>query len=153
MEYDFAKSKGIQLEKKIPEGTEVYGDPGMIFNIIKSVVNNGIEYTAHGGKIEIGMSESVREGYRTIYIKDNGMGMSQEKIDYIFRPESKLIDSTGSNNERGGGLGLVLTKEFIDKNGGEITVESTLDVGSEFRIALPEAPPEILEEEVKENSL
>ena len=150
METDFAMSKQVSLENKIPEGVEVYADAGMIFNVFQCIVHNGIKYSENGGKVEIGMTPPTRNGYKSVYVKDGGVGMSIEKMESIFRPESKLATSPGSEGEKGTGLGLLLTKEFIDKNNGEITVKSEIGVGSEFEIFLPEAHPEVSIEDPEE---
>jgi signal transduction histidine kinase len=69
-------------------------------------------------------------------IKDNDIGMNQNTIDKLFRIEEDH-SMPGTNNEKGTGLGLILCKDFIEKNGGKITVNSKINTGSEFKIWIP----------------
>ncbi|MBI9038623.1 MAG: ATP-binding protein [Bacteroidales bacterium] len=93
-----------------------------------------IKFTHNGGQITI--DSHINEDSVRLHITDTGVGMPPEVIDHLFQID-KDISSKGTNNEKGTGLGLILCKEFIERNGGSITVKSEVNMGSEFIILLP----------------
>ena len=93
-------------------------------------------FTNTGGRIEV-QSKDIGQ-FIEITVKDNGIGISKENIDKIFRID-KQYSTTGTANEKGTGLGLLLCKEFVEKNGGTIRVESTLNTGASFIFTLKKA--------------
>lgn len=152
-----AGAKNITIENTIPDDSAFFGDPNMVMNIIKNIFKNAVKYTNHGGKIEIAPTKDKnRPGFISFFIRDNGVEMPPEKIAGLFKVNT---DNTtpGTDGEKGTGLGLILTREFLDKNGGDIIVESEEGRGSRFIIYLPEEkqqeaePTENSEETVENN--
>ncbi len=118
-------------------------DNYMVSTIIRNLISNAIKFTPKGGLIEIGSkvnkpSEGLKpsEGYINIFLKDSGVGMNDDTLSKIFRIDEN-VTSLGTENEKGTGLGLILCKEFIEKHGGKIWVESELGKGSTFWFSLP----------------
>ncbi len=136
---DSADEKQIKLEIDMPdEGLMVYSDIHMLHTIIRNLLSNAIKFTFPGGTIKIAVERNDK--YLTIKVIDNGVGMTQDVLDMLFRIDSHYTTS-GTNNERGTGLGLILCKEFITKHGGEIHAESHEGHGSTFIFTLPYGPP------------
>lgn len=134
-----AVQKEITVENKIPEDAEIFADPGMSLNIIKILFKNAVKYSERGKKVEIGTpTEKTRSGFTAFYVKDEGVGMTAEKVSGLFKVNTNN-STPGTAGEKGTGLGLILTREFLDKNGGEIEVESKPGCGSTFTVFLPEA--------------
>lgn len=109
-------------------------ETGMIYTVIRNLVNNAIKFTSPGGlvKVETKQVESIIQ----VLVKDNGTGISEENLQKLFRIDVKY-KTTGTSGEKGTGLGLILCKEFVEKNGGKMTVESTINQGSTFGFTLP----------------
>ncbi len=133
---NMAKAKEITLVNNILEEQYVTADIPMLNTIIRNLISNAIKFTPNGGMIEIGTIDQPSEGSIVIYVKDSGMGMSDEIKEKLFKIDSK-ITNVGTNNEKGTGLGLILCKEFIEKHGGRIWVESEIGKGSTFNFSLP----------------
>ena len=133
---NMAKAKEITLVNNILEEQYVTADIPMLNTIIRNLISNAIKFTPNGGMIEIGTIDQPSEGSIVIYVKDSGMGMSDEIKEKLFKIDSK-ITNVGTNNEKGTGLGLILCKEFIEKHGGRIWAESEVGVGSTFKFTLP----------------
>ncbi len=137
------KKKNLSISINIPLDYVVYFDTNMLNTILRNLISNAIKFTNRGGNIEIGISNIGNIGHfsefsnvEVIYVKDNGIGMSEDILGKLFRLDEN-ISSLGTNEEHGTGLGLILCKEFLDKNGGKILVESELQKGSTFIILLP----------------
>ena len=129
-----AKMKEIELKCEIDRGIKVFADKSTIETVIRNLVTNAIKFSNSGGYVEVKAED--KNNFVEISIEDNGVGMSREIIDKLF----DLSDTTttrGTANEGGSGLGLVLCKEFVEKNKGEIRVESIKDKGSTFIFTLP----------------
>lgn len=128
-----AEKKGISLISNITEQTMFYGDPDMIDTVLRNLVINAIKFTSEGGTIKI---DSIDIGnYYEISVTDNGVGISDDVIDKLFKIDSN-VSTSGTMQEKGTGLGLILCKEFIEKNGGKIRAESQIGVGSKFKFTL-----------------
>ncbi|MDP2301355.1 MAG: HAMP domain-containing sensor histidine kinase [Ignavibacteria bacterium] len=131
-----AAKKNIQLINKIDSQTKVNADINMLRSVFQNLITNGIKYTETDGVVTISASE--REDLVEISITDNGIGMDSEQISNVF--QFKNINSTdGTLGERGTGLGLILCKEFIEKNSGKIWFESELGKGTKFFFTLQKA--------------
>ncbi len=129
-----ALSKNITLLYEPGDEIFSYSDLNMIQTVLRNLIGNAIKYTYRGGTIEI---KSVDQGIKTeISITDNGMGMDVKTRKNLFC-HNKQNSIYGTENEKGTGLGLVLCKEFIDKHGGHIRVESELGKGSSFIFDIP----------------
>ncbi|MBC7383462.1 MAG: tetratricopeptide repeat protein [Bacteroidia bacterium] len=126
--------KQIQLTNQVDEDTHVYGDINMLNLVLRNLLSNALKFTSDGGSVNI-ISED-EESYIKISVIDNGVGIAKEKISILFTEHSNS-STKGTGNEKGTGLGLMLCKEFVEKNGGEIWVESEEGKGSSFCFTLP----------------
>jgi two-component system, sensor histidine kinase and response regulator len=133
---NLAAKKKILLNNDIRQGDFVKADINMVHTVIRNLVSNAIKYTREGGSITLDASES--NGFYEVSVSDTGVGIKPENLQKLFR-----IDITytthGTADETGTGLGLILCKEFITKNKGDIWVESEFGKGSTFRFTLPKA--------------
>lgn len=129
-----AKKKNIDIINNIDPGLEIYSDENMLHTILRNLISNAIKFTGNNGKIEI--NQSVREFYVEISVSDNGVGMDQDTLDKLFRIDVS-VTTTGTDNEKGTGLGLILCKELAEKNGGSIYVDSWKGKGSTFKFTVP----------------
>ncbi len=136
-----ASNKNISLEINIDESLEVYADARTTSAIIRNLLSNAIKFTTSGGKITIAARE--KKDIVEIWVSDTGIGMKQEIIDKLFNIGEK-ISERGTAKETGTGLGLILCKEFAEKNNGKIRVESTPGKGSKFTFTLPKLNSPIL---------
>ncbi len=131
---DIAKQKTISITKDLPADTTVFADKAMISTVLRNLISNAIKFTHPGGEINISTKGNQRE--LTVSISDNGVGISKANISKIFLVDENYSTS-GTNNEKGTGLGLILCKEFIEKHEGKIWVESTEGKGSVFYFTIP----------------
>jgi two-component system CheB/CheR fusion protein len=131
---DTASIKAINLHHQIEENTSVFADSKMLLSIIQNIVSNAIKHTELGGKITV--TAKTKADKIIIQIKDNGIGMSEEIIKKLFVPQMKTLSAARKEN-KGAGIGLLLVKGFLEKNGGEIWVESNEGEGSSFYFTLP----------------
>jgi signal transduction histidine kinase len=129
-----AEKKNIDIKTNVPEEIIVFGDWDMIDFVIRNLISNAVKFTPAGGTVQIEAGEKDRTA--VISISDTGVGMTADQIGSAFTVgESR--SSKGTANEEGTGLGLILCKEFVERNNGELIVESTPGRGSTFRIILP----------------
>jgi len=129
-----AEKKNIDISMEIPENTWVYADENMIKSVLRNLVNNAVKFTHAGGKIKI---SSKKEGDSIVTsVQDTGIGMSKEKLDSLFQ-NGQHISASGTAKEKGSSLGLLICKEFVEKNGGEIRAKSEPGQGSTFEFFLP----------------
>jgi signal transduction histidine kinase len=106
----------------------------MLSTIIRNLISNAIKYTEPGGKITIGYENSPIEV--TFWVEDTGIGIPEQHIPLIFDTFANF-STPGTNYEKGTGLGLILCKEFVETQGGKISVESTPGIGSRFKFTIP----------------
>ena len=126
-------SKEIVLKSNFQQNLSVCADKKMISTVIRNLLSNAIKFTPKGGTINISSEEINLNGKKFIEttITDTGIGMSEVNVNKLFKIEHNYR-SKGTNNEAGTGLGLILCKEFIEKNNGTIKVKSEQNVGSRF---------------------
>ena len=129
-----AISKGISVLIEVDDNVEFYADIYSIKVVTRNLFNNALKYTKDGGEIVFSVSQNNKN--IDIYIKDNGIGMSKEKLDKLFRIEENQ-STPGTKGEIGTGLGLILCVEFINRNNGQLFVESEVGKGTIFKITLP----------------
>lgn len=130
-----AETKSISLEINIPDNMMIFADTNMLNTIIRNLVSNAVKFTNENGKIRIS-AEVYDDNFVMLMISDTGVGINEEDLDKLFRIDIHYTKK-GTNQESGTGLGLVLCKEFVEKNGGSITVESQTGVGSTFKMTFP----------------
>lgn len=129
-----AKSKNITLEYSCVANLEVFVDVNMLNTVLRNLISNAIKFTNVGGYIKV--SAELKQDQVEITISDNGIGINKEKCAELFSITSNTT-TLGTADENGSGLGLVLCKEFIQKNNGDIWVESEENKGSNFIFTLP----------------
>jgi len=127
-----AQAKNIRLESRVDQPFQVYADKDMANLVLRNLVANAIKFTPEKGKITIRAKEN--RSFIEISVTDTGVGISQENLDKLF---NEYYTSKGTANESGTGLGLMLCKEFVAKNGGQMRVESEEGKGSTFSFTLP----------------
>ena len=128
------KKKNISLSLEINESLIAFADSNMVEIIFRNLISNAIKFTRSSGKIII--ASKVTEKYIEINIIDNGVGIRPDVLNKLFKIDES-ISTLGTQNERGSGLGLILCKEFIELNGGKLTVNSKAGEGSVFSFSLP----------------
>jgi PAS domain S-box-containing protein len=131
-----ANDKGILLQNNILSPAMVYADMDMIQAVLRNLVSNAIKFCSQGDRITI--SAEIRASKLTIWVTDTGVGIASENIGKLFSTNN--FTTRGTTNEQGTGLGLLLCKDFVEKNGGTIGVESKQGEGSRFYFTLPVGP-------------
>lgn len=129
-----ARQKNIQLKNSIIKDYIVLAEEEMINSILRNLITNAIKFTHNGGIVDVKAEAIGNDLY--ISVTDTGIGMDKRTIQSLFDLVSKK-SRPGTNEEEGTGLGLILTKEFIEKNGGEISVKSEQGKGTTFTFNLP----------------
>ena len=130
-----AKVKRIELFVQIDGEQFVIADKNMLQSVIRNLISNAVKFTPNGGKVNIS-AESSANHMVMISVKDNGIGMTREILSNLFHIDAD-IKRPGTNNEKSTGLGLLLCKEFVEKLGGKITVESEPNKGTVFSFYIP----------------
>ncbi|MDD2797595.1 MAG: hybrid sensor histidine kinase/response regulator [Bacteroidales bacterium] len=134
LQKNIAKQKEIELTIDQNQPTIAFGDHNMIATVIRNLVSNSIKFTHSNGFIKV--TQQVKDSLIYVSVEDSGVGISPENIDKIFK-FNDYFNTKGTNNEHGTGLGLILCKEFVLQNGGEISVESTVNVGTKITFTIP----------------
>lgn len=129
------EQKKIELNINIPEKKKVFVDNNMAQLIFRNIISNAIKFSNIGGQIDV-VATQKSEDFIEIKIIDNGIGIPEEKKKNLFKID-KITSSVGTAGERGSGLGLILCKEFIEKHGCTIWLESEVGHGSTFYFTLP----------------
>ena len=130
-----AINKKIEITTYIPDGLVVFADCNMLQTIIRNLVSNAIKYTNKGGHISLSVKATNNKNIG-IAIHDTGIGMSRKMVDNLFRIDINA-NRKGTDGEPSTGLGLLLCKEFVEKHGGKIRVDSEEGIGSTFYFTLP----------------
>jgi len=131
-----AKNKKIELINNIPLKTEALFYPHLTSTIIRNLVTNAIKFSEDGSIIEINIMGNSNDNEFTIEIKDYGLGMEEKTLDKLFRIDQS-VSQNGTKGETGTGLGLIICKEFAEKQDGNIWAESEPGKGSSFCFTLP----------------
>jgi len=129
-----AARKNIKLVNNCTENVKAHADREMINTVVRNLMNNAVKFTPQFKSIEIGVR--TNNGFCEVYVQDEGIGISDMNIEKLFRIDQKF-KNTGTEGEKGTGLGLILCKEFVEKNGGEISVKSTEGKGTRFSFTVP----------------
>ncbi|MXV52869.1 tetratricopeptide repeat protein [Pedobacter sp. HMF7647] len=128
-----AEEKSIVIENSTCNGVMVKADSDHFDFIVRNLLSNAIKFTPANGKIWIDIEKA--ENYIGFTVKDNGIGIENDRLNEIFNMNN--VSTNGTNNERGTSLGLFMCKEFAEANEGTISVESSPGKGSAFRVTLP----------------
>jgi len=132
--HEMASGKRIDLINSIPDELTITADRNMIKTVLRNLVSNALKFTHKDGKVEVNAISIDKQV--EISVSDNGIGMTKENMGKLFRIDANLL-TNGTEDEKGTGLGLFLCKEFIEKHGGKIWVESEVGKGSVFKFILP----------------
>ena len=132
---DAADKKNISVSFDIPEDIKVFADIEMVSAIMRNLLTNAVKFTPRGGSIFVS-AKSGPDNLVEISVKDTGIGMNQHMIDNLFRLDVNA-NRKGTDGEASTGLGLVISKDFVEKNGGQLWVESEEGIGSTFSFTLP----------------
>ena len=130
-----AEAKKIHIENKVADGYNIWADRDMINLVLRNLISNAIKFSPSGAKISIGTYDQSQ--FTEIYVKDSGKGISKEEMKKIGGQE--FYTSNGTAQEQGTGLGLLLCKEFLAKNNGQLRIQSEPGKGSVFSFILPKA--------------
>lgn len=130
-----ANNKRIEINNQIPPTIDAWADPHHLASILRNILSNALKFTPENGHITLTASTNARQC--RISIADTGVGMTRDEVARLLKAEGILVSTTGTANERGLGIGLRITRDFIDANHGELSVESTRGKGSTFHIDLP----------------
>ncbi|MBN2486260.1 MAG: PAS domain S-box protein [Bacteroidales bacterium] len=132
---DLSKRKEINVVFRHKQKTEVWADIDMFDTVLRNLLSNAFKYTFSRGVIEV-TALPLDATFIEVSVRDTGIGISDENLGKLFRIDSDF-STPGLENEKGTGLGLILCKEFVEKNGGKIMAESIFGKGSVFSFTLP----------------
>ena len=132
-----ARLKQISISLNTNNQLKVLSDANMLQTIVRNIVSNAIKFTPRGGSIRIETSSDEHRKV-SITITDSGVGMAPEKLNKLFDISSKS-HSQGTENEKSTGLGLILVKEFVERNNGTIQITSEPGKGTSVIVTLPVA--------------
>ena len=129
-----AENKKLRIFYDETQWLNVFADKRMLNMILRNLISNAIKFSEQGEiKIEARQQSAMCE----ISIADQGVGISEDRLDLLFSPTAKEISTEGTSGELGTGLGLLLCKDFVLRHGGKIWVESEVNKGSTFIFSLP----------------
>jgi signal transduction histidine kinase len=131
-----ATHKLISLNHSISENLHVSADIDMFKTVLRNLISNAIKYSFIGGEVTINATELKQ--FVEISVEDTGIGITQKDRKELFR-RNEIHTTRGTNNESGTGLGLILCKEFVEKHGGTIRIESEPGKGSRILFTLPQS--------------
>jgi PAS domain S-box-containing protein len=134
-----AHEKNLQLDIRVSKGSMAYGDQNMVSTIVRNLISNAIKFTRPGGRITVSSKSSRNE--TQFIVADTGIGIPEELTGKLFRIDEQ-VTRTGTANEEGTGLGLILCMEFARRNNGTLGVRSKPGKGSTFTLRLPRQKPE-----------
>lgn len=133
--HNSALHKGIAILVDTPENVTVLGDEAMLGTILRNLISNALKFTYPDGEIVV--SAKKEKDQLVVMVADNGVGIKKKELEKLFSIEENY-STPGTQNEKGTGLGLIMCKDFIEKHGGEIWVESELGKGSKFYFTIPQ---------------
>jgi signal transduction histidine kinase len=132
--HPLAGTNSTKLVNNVPEDLVVYADASLLRRVIQNLIANAIRYTPRG-EVTIGARESTEAGDVECWVRDNGRGIAEERLEHVFE-----LHETDARKDGGLGLGLSIVKTFIEAHGGKVAVESKDGVGATFRFTLPKKP-------------
>ena len=132
---DTANNKGVGLTYEIADDLEVFADEYLMASILRNLASNAVKFSRRGGSVIIA-AKPIPGNSVEISVRDTGIGMSSSMVDDLFRPDVQT-SRKGTEDEPSSGLGLLLCKDFIEKHGGQLWVESQQGSGSTFYFTVP----------------
>lgn len=130
-----SEQKKIKLINSIPNNYDVYADMHLLSSVLRNLVSNAIKFTNIGGIIEIKAEPNNKPDEIIVSVIDNGIGCNENELKNLFKIDKK-VSKKGTLDESGSGLGLILCKEYVEKLGGKIWVESEPKKGSTFNFTM-----------------
>jgi len=130
-----AQNNHIEILNQIEDKLQVKADPNLLHTVLRNLLSNAVKFSDTGGQIILG-SKSIPKKMVEISVQDTGIGISEEDISKLFRIDVST-KTIGESTKKGTGFGLILVKEFVEKQGGTIHVSSELGKGSVFKFTLP----------------
>ena len=127
-----ASDRGIALREAVDD-QHVHANRDMLAKVLRNLVSNAIKFTLPSGSVTIAAQH--QEGVVTISVADTGLGMARGKIDDLFKLDRRTT-TNGTAGERGSGLGLLLCRDLLERQGSELTVQSVVGQGTTFQFAL-----------------
>jgi ligand-binding sensor domain-containing protein/signal transduction histidine kinase len=129
-----AQEKGILLQNKVEGENLAFGDLEMINTVVRNLISNAVKFTPDNKAVTVEIIED--SGFFEVLVKDQGVGISPENMQKLFHIDVKY-KTTGTAGETGTGLGLIICREFVEKNGGKIWCESRENFGTTFHFSIP----------------
>ena len=129
-----AEKKKIKMNNRVPVEAVAYADVDMTTTILRNLISNAIKFTSAGGTIAA--NAQLKDGILIVEVRDTGIGIPQDKIENLFEPDQTHVN-LGTEGEKGTGLGLIICKDFAEKNKGELWAESKMGEGSVFYLSIP----------------
>lgn len=130
-----ADNKNIHIDYQAGIGCQVYADKNMVNTILRNLVSNALKFTDPGGKVTV-RCRKADDLHVLVEVEDTGIGISKESIDKLFQID-QYFSTAGTTGETGTGLGLIICREFVQKNKGELRVSSEINKGTTFSFTLP----------------
>jgi signal transduction histidine kinase len=131
---EFTLKKNIKIECRVPENCSAFADRNMLKCILRNLIGNAVKFSYCSGTIYLDVEISDKN--LQISVIDNGIGIQPEIKEKIFS-SGEFFSTSGTENEKGTGIGLILCKEFVERHGGKIWVESEEESGSRFSFTIP----------------
>ncbi len=131
-----AQQKEITLSNSLPDNVMLFADPSHFDFVVRNLISNALKFTSAGGTIDIATTASDKDGLVVFAVRDNGVGMNAEELTQLFTIDN--AGKAGTQEEIGTGIGLLLCKEFVQKNGGDIWVTSKQNEGTVFYFSFKE---------------
>lgn len=141
-----AENKAVRLLNFVPPDLKVAADENVLYFVLRNLISNAIKFSYKNGEVKVSSMEA--NGKVFVQVIDNGVGMEQALVDRLFKIGEK-VSSQGTDKEKGTGLGLILSKEFLKKCNSDISVSSKVGSGSIFTFYLPLVEKEVVTEQVK----
>jgi signal transduction histidine kinase len=136
--HDRVIDKQLNIKLEINEDIQILADRNMLNSVIRNLLTNAVKFTKTGGDISI--KSDLHNGSINIHVIDTGIGIKKEDLDKLFKIDTHFT-TLGTENEKGTGLGLILCKEYLERCGGKISVESEYSKGSKFSFSIPIQKP------------
>ncbi len=137
-----AMRKNINISVKIPDSFHIDADERLVTKLFTNLISNAVKYSFENGSVEVN-GNIYNDDFIEFIVKDKGVGISETNREKIFSI-AKLFSTEGTKGEKGSGLGLTLSKQIVEKHGGNLWFYSTEGKGSEFHFTLPAATSYIL---------
>lgn len=134
LQHHTAIQKNIVIENIVSSDISIFADVNMFNTVLRNALSNALKYTRRDGKITVSCNTDGNLAF--ISIKDNGIGINPITLETLFKLDEQRA-TEGTEGEKGTGLGLIISKEFVEKNGGEISISSEIDEGTNLVFSVP----------------